>query len=84
MDTLRPCYAVVVMDDSGERKDGRPVIMETPLSMTLHEATRKADQFAERYGGAMVIELPIMQKVEFVRVAGQQEKTVYEAGGNSS
>lgn len=75
MRTTKPCYAIVIPCD-GSDGEGRPIVMEGYLDLSLAEVAKKAAYLEERYGDALIIELPICLAVEVNRVAGSEKKVI--------
>ena len=73
MKTTKPCYAIIIPCD-GRNGQGRPIIMEGYLDLDLEEVSMRAESLKDRYGDALVVELPIRLSTEVIRVAGSVDK----------
>lgn len=83
MNGIKECYAIVALDDS-PKGDGEPICFETPLTWSRYQCERKARELAERYGGTVLVRLPIMLRMEVVGVAGSLNNVIarFDAQGN--
>ena len=75
MKTSKQCYAIVVPCD-GAPGQGRPMVIEQYLDEDLEIVERRARHLKERFGDAIIIELPIMLQAEVISIAGSQGKVM--------
>lgn len=79
MKISRKCYVIVIPSDTPDG-NGRPIVMEGNLDLPLCEVMDRAELLKDRYGDALVVELPLNVTTEFQRVAGSTDKVLVPGG----